>query len=144
MSSASERTALPASGRASREDDLLGEWQVNKDRSGLTSSFHRMDLRDKGKAPFDDDLAGHGSRNRSNSLNPASTVILQHEGRSRSGSSPKPYIPMRKELLEGLGDGLPRAIALYEFAGTEPGDLPFRKGDVIVVTKGTKTEEWWV
>jgi hypothetical protein len=52
-------------------------------------------------------------------------------------------IPMRKELRDGLEDGIPRAIALFEFAAAVSGDLSFKKGDVIVVTKGDKRDEWW-
>lgn len=51
---------------------------------------------------------------------------------------------VRRELLDGLSDGLPRGIALHEFIGEQPGDLSMRKGDVIIVTKqGKGRDEWW-
>ncbi|KAG0180412.1 hypothetical protein DFQ29_000705 [Apophysomyces sp. BC1021] len=38
----------------------------------------------------------------------------------------------------------PKARALFNFAGEQDGDLPFRKGDVIIVTKKTNTQnDWW-
>lgn len=38
----------------------------------------------------------------------------------------------------------PKAVALYSFAGEEPGDLPFRKGDVITILKKSDSQnDWW-
>lgn len=37
-----------------------------------------------------------------------------------------------------------QAIALYTFKGEQPGDLPFKKGDVIdIVKKSDTTDDWW-
>ncbi|KAI9491309.1 hypothetical protein BDB00DRAFT_734672, partial [Zychaea mexicana] len=37
-----------------------------------------------------------------------------------------------------------RARAVFNFAGEQDGDLPFRKGDIITVTKKTDTQhDWW-
>ncbi|KAJ2449033.1 hypothetical protein GGF42_004902 [Coemansia sp. RSA 2424] len=38
----------------------------------------------------------------------------------------------------------PRAVALYDFAGDQEGDLPFNKGDLITVTEKTESSnDWW-
>ncbi|KAJ2742543.1 hypothetical protein GGI20_004406 [Coemansia sp. BCRC 34301] len=38
----------------------------------------------------------------------------------------------------------PRAVALYDFAGDQAGDLPFNKGDLITVTEKTdSSNDWW-
>ncbi|RUP49275.1 hypothetical protein BC936DRAFT_142911 [Jimgerdemannia flammicorona] len=38
----------------------------------------------------------------------------------------------------------PTATALYDFTGEQDGDLTFRKGDIIVVTKKSEsTNDWW-
>ncbi|KAJ2832247.1 hypothetical protein GGI24_001303 [Coemansia furcata] len=38
----------------------------------------------------------------------------------------------------------PRAVALYDFAGDQEGDLPFNKGDLITVTEKTDSmNDWW-
>jgi len=37
-----------------------------------------------------------------------------------------------------------KAIALFSFDGEQPGDLPFRKGDVIqIVKRSESTDDWW-
>ncbi|KAM0748896.1 DUF500-domain-containing protein [Meredithblackwellia eburnea MCA 4105] len=41
-----------------------------------------------------------------------------------------------------IGKGLGQAIALYDFASAEPGDLAFKKNDVIIVLK-QEDAEWW-
>lgn len=64
-----------------------------------------------------------------------------------SGGRPKleqrPTFTVRKELLEAEKDGLLRAIALFDFAGQESGDLGFNKGDVLVVTKQGRSQAEW-
>ncbi|KAJ2478255.1 SH3 domain-containing YSC84-like protein 1 [Coemansia sp. RSA 2131] len=48
-----------------------------------------------------------------------------------------------------LGSGLvvarnPRVVAKYNFAGDQPTDLPFNKGDIIIVTKHDgNANSWW-
>ncbi|KAJ1957410.1 hypothetical protein GGI12_005033, partial [Dipsacomyces acuminosporus] len=38
----------------------------------------------------------------------------------------------------------PRAVAMYDFAGEQEGDLSFTKGDLISVTKKTESQnDWW-
>ncbi|KAI4522898.1 DUF500-domain-containing protein [Schizophyllum commune Loenen D] len=64
----------------------------------------------------------------------------------RSTTSPKPHIAPKPELTRplGPGEGVARAIALYNFDAVEPGDLSFAKGDVITVTKKSQsTDDWW-
>ncbi len=39
---------------------------------------------------------------------------------------------------------LVKAVALYEFVGERPGDLSFKEGDVITITRKTNsTDDWW-
>lgn len=55
----------------------------------------------------------------------------------------RPTFTVRKELLEAERDGLPRAIALFDFEAAESGDLGFVKGEVVIVTKQGKSKEEW-
>ncbi|KAH9174669.1 DUF500-domain-containing protein [Lactarius sanguifluus] len=44
----------------------------------------------------------------------------------------------------GQGEGVARAIALFDFRAVEPGDLSFLKGQVITITeKSDNTDTWW-
>ncbi|KAF4572541.1 hypothetical protein EYR36_007049 [Pleurotus pulmonarius] len=63
-----------------------------------------------------------------------------------STTSPKPYIQPKPELMRPLlpGEGVARAIALYDFNAVESGDLSFAKGDIIIVTKKSdSSDDWW-
>ena len=55
----------------------------------------------------------------------------------------RPTFTVRKELLEAERDGLPRAIALFDFSAAESGDLGFVKGEIVIVTKQGKSKEEW-
>jgi lipid-binding SYLF domain-containing protein len=57
-----------------------------------------------------------------------------------------PFIKTKAELASSVapGEGVSRAIALYDFNAVEAGDLSFSKGDVIIVTKKSdSTDDWW-
>ncbi|TRM62371.1 hypothetical protein BD626DRAFT_498998 [Schizophyllum amplum] len=65
---------------------------------------------------------------------------------SASPTSPKTHIAPKPELTRPLmpGEGVARAVALYNFDAVESGDLSFAKGDVITVTKKSEsTDDWW-
>ena len=55
----------------------------------------------------------------------------------------RPTFTVRKELLAAERDGLPRAIALFDFNAAEAGDLGFVKGEIMIVTKQGRTKEEW-
>lgn len=56
-------------------------------------------------------------------------------------TAPKPTFraaPRSSELAEN------QAVALYTFVGDQPGDLGFKKGDIITITKRTDSKnDWW-
>ncbi|KAJ3575907.1 hypothetical protein NP233_g800 [Leucocoprinus birnbaumii] len=56
------------------------------------------------------------------------------------------YIQSKPELIRSLepGEGVARAIALYDFKAVEEGDLSFNKGEIIIITKKSdSTDDWW-
>ncbi|KAL5495570.1 hypothetical protein ACEPAI_1033 [Sanghuangporus weigelae] len=64
----------------------------------------------------------------------------------RPKSAAKPYLVPKASLQSPVAqfDGVGRAIALFDFNPLEPGDLGFRKGQVIIITKKSdKTDDWW-
>ncbi|KAL5535232.1 hypothetical protein ACEPAF_3326 [Sanghuangporus sanghuang] len=64
----------------------------------------------------------------------------------RPKSATKPYLIPKASLQSPVAqfDGVGRAIALFDFNPVEPGDLGFRKGQVIIITKKSdKTDDWW-
>ncbi|KAJ2832494.1 hypothetical protein J3B01_004836 [Coemansia erecta] len=55
---------------------------------------------------------------------------------------PPPAIPARRPAPPV--DSNPRVVAKYNFAGDQPTDLPFNKGDIIIVTKHDgNANSWW-
>ncbi|KAJ2233215.1 hypothetical protein H4R99_006569 [Coemansia sp. RSA 1722] len=53
---------------------------------------------------------------------------------------PPPPPPARAETAPNVV----RAVAMYDFKGDQPDDLMFTKGDIIIVTKKTDTQDdWW-
>lgn len=64
-----------------------------------------------------------------------------------NNSMVKPVITPREELARPLlpHEGIARAIALFNFDAVEDGDLSFKKGDVILITKMSgSTDDWHV
>ncbi|EIN13414.1 DUF500-domain-containing protein [Punctularia strigosozonata HHB-11173 SS5] len=63
----------------------------------------------------------------------------------RPGHARKPTLSLKPELTAPLPPGaVGRAIALYDFAAAEPGDLGFKTGQVItILQKSDSTDDWW-
>ncbi|KAF8922224.1 hypothetical protein CPB85DRAFT_1266438 [Mucidula mucida] len=56
---------------------------------------------------------------------------------------PPPFISSKPELTKPLGEGVGRAIALYDFKAVESGDLSFSKGDVITILQKSDSSDDW-
>ena len=53
----------------------------------------------------------------------------------------EPYVYNRPAQGDvGCGN---QAVALFTFEADQPGDLGFKKGDIITVTKTGKADGWW-
>jgi hypothetical protein len=61
-------------------------------------------------------------------------------GRSSANHSPIPKIAVKPGLDEN--DGYARAIGLFDFNATDPGDLGFSKGQVVTIL-GKAGGDWW-
>ncbi|KZT52757.1 DUF500-domain-containing protein [Calocera cornea HHB12733] len=75
------------------------------------------------------------------------TEEYDDEPESEPEPEPRPG-PIRllstKKDLKAPDLGLGKGIALYNFEAQQSGDLGFRKGDVIIITKKTtSTDDWW-
>ena len=100
---------------------------------------------------------GYGAPSRSKTWNddvydPPSQGVSRsqtgYDGHTRSPSgkvgpgrpaAPKPMFGNKTENLQEN-----QAVALFTFDADQPGDLGFKKGDIITVTKKTeKAEDWW-
>ncbi|KAJ7275430.1 hypothetical protein B0H12DRAFT_1087300 [Mycena haematopus] len=89
-------------------------------------------------APSSPSLDLYGSQASTAKSNPSPTSERQ--------SMAPPFIKPKPELARPLlpHEGVARAIALYDFKAAQPGDLPFSKGDIIVITKRSEsTDDWW-
>ncbi|KAG1757963.1 hypothetical protein EDB19DRAFT_1891609 [Suillus lakei] len=68
------------------------------------------------------------------------------ESDNRTSYPAAPFIKTKAEFASSIapGEGVSRAIALYDFNAVEAGDLSFSKGDVIIITKKSEsTDDWW-
>ncbi|CAK7267614.1 hypothetical protein SEPCBS57363_002676 [Sporothrix epigloea] len=97
-------------------------------RSATTSSWRDDVYDDPGNRNFN-------SNSRSNTYNDGPD--------SRSGpgrpSAPKPNFASKQNLLKKN-----EAVALFTFEADQPGDLAFKKGDIITVLKKTESDnDWW-
>lgn len=99
-----------------------------------TGSSSRVSVQRTGSSRFDDDYVySDNPRPRS----PTGTI------QSRSGpgrpSAPKPLFRSKTGTLNAN-----EAVALFTFDADQPGDLGFKKGDIITVTKKTENAtDWW-
>ncbi|GJN88218.1 hypothetical protein Rhopal_001183-T1 [Rhodotorula paludigena] len=78
----------------------------------------------------DGEVGRGGQRSRSSTVNSSSAGGTVTGGRSRSGTG------------ASSGGGIGKAVALFDFPGVEPTDLPFKKNDVITIL-AMDDAEWW-
>jgi lipid-binding SYLF domain-containing protein len=69
------------------------------------------------------------------------------DARSSISGKPKPSRPTAPKPVFGAKKasiGADQAIAKFTFEGEQPGDLSFKKGDIITIVKRTESEtDWW-
>lgn len=144
-----------------------GEGQANNNNSSGGGTRHSMyggaaaasNSRDSFGAPkrastWQDDIYDSprqfGAGSRSSTLQDV-TVPREYTGQQQSGypedrkvgpgrpAAPKPNFTSKQALMKKN-----EAIALYTFEAEQPGDLGFKKGDVITVLKKTDSDnDWW-
>lgn len=100
-----------------------------------TGSSSRVGVQRTGSSRFDDDYVySDNPRPRS----PTGTVSSSKTGPGRP-TGPKPLFRNKTGSLSAN-----EAIALFTFDADQPGDLAFKKGDIITVTKKTDSaNDWW-
>jgi SH3 domain-containing YSC84-like protein 1 len=135
---------------------------VRRDRTGTVGSNDEYEYRDnagpKRASTWNDDIYDRSPGNRTSSgtrANPTETFDkINRTSRSSTLSggdynysdskptrptAPKPVFKPRPESLNK-----DQAIALYTFDADQEGDLGFKKGDIITITKRTENkEDWW-
>ncbi|KAL3229731.1 LAS seventeen-binding protein 3 [Nakaseomyces bracarensis] len=105
--------------RSSRYDDDRDR-DYGRDHSSRRSYENGRDV---------DDLSNRFSKSR-----------ISSSGATNGGSYSRPAA----DPPRSTSSGIPKAVALYSFAGEEAGDLPFRKGDVITIIKKSDSQnDWW-
>jgi SH3 domain-containing YSC84-like protein 1 len=125
MGSSSRTRVQPAHPRSSSSaasvvNPFVSQAERENDGYNITSPFGPT-LEDEGD-PF-----GPGSR-------AAETAAARYREAERDRALSKPL---------GHGDGVGRAIALFDFRAVEPGDLSFSKGQVITITEKSDSKDTW-
>lgn len=80
-----------------------------------------------------------GAGSRSNTFNDAPTGSRGYDDGPRRPSAPKPNFASKQNLMKKN-----EAVALFSFEAGQPGDLAFKKGEIITVLKRTESDnDWW-
>lgn len=112
------------------------DYRTNSRRTTNSSSTRNTSYSNK-KSGWEDELYDNGANVDRLSSKMANTR-LNNSNPSRPPSSSKPnFGGVTKSNAS-------QAIALYTFKGEQPGDLPFKKGDVIdIIQKSDTVDDWW-
>ena len=137
-----------------RSGDAYGEG-VRRDRTGSLNNGGEYEYHDTPRRAntwaddvYDRPPGNHGSF--STRANPKETFdsistrsrssTFDEYGKPMRPTAPKPVFKQRTGSL-----GKDQAVALYTFDADQDGDLGFKKGDIITITKRSddKTADWW-
>ena len=67
-------------------------------------------------------------------------AVEQRSSLSPTSKGPPPSLPTKRNDLQ-----VKRARALYDFVAVQPGDLSFKKGDILSIkTRTVSKDDWWV
>jgi len=132
-----------------RHDDVVWDGRRDGAASNTNENYSYSDQPKRSSTWADnvyDRQPGSGGVDRSFSTraNPDATFDTI-DGRDRKPSRPTaPKPSWLKNNAAAAAAGQDQAIALFTFAADEPGDLGFKKGDVITITKKTENAaDWW-
>lgn len=118
------------------DDDNVSDYYTNRrrgDGSALSNSTLSGNLRSSTK--WEDDEYDQGIVNTSGKP--------EQNSQRRAPARPTSAKPDFGSHSTSSG-AIPKAVALYTFKGEQKGDLPFRKGDVIMILKRTESQDdWW-
>lgn len=91
-----------------------------------------------GRADPNETFDNMGNRSRASTLQSNYTGMSNKPGRP---TAPKPIFKQKTGLADIRSD---QAVALFTFDADQEGDLGFKKGDVITITKRTENKsDWW-
>lgn len=124
------------------DDDYNRNSASNRNRSH-TSNSHRSG---KQSAWEDNVYDGNSSRRRGDSdvENLGLRLSNTRLGGNSTTSPQRPSASSKPNFGGAPKTNATQAIALYTFKGEQPGDLPFKKGDVIdILKKSGTTDDWW-
>lgn len=149
-STASPRRSRGGSRSNSRYDDDYSDEDDEDDygysRSSRNNTGRRTNgLRTNGRSGsgWEDDIYDNRRTNGRSRGNSDVDQLSSRLNDSRLGPT-KPPASSKPNFGGAQKSNASQAIALYTFKGEQPGDLPFKKGDVIdIVKKSETTDDWW-
>jgi len=133
---------------ANKTGGAYGEGQRRDGGANGEGHAHDEFGRPKRANTWQDDIydapRSYGQPSRSNTFNdtreePSSAAFGDKKVAPGRPAAPKPNFTSKQAMMKKN-----EAIALYTFEADQPGDLSFKKGDIITVLKKTDSEnDWW-
>ena len=137
-------------GYGRNDRDSYGRNDRGNDRGNDRDSYSGRNNNDRGYGPprrsattssWRDDVYDDPGNRGFNSNSRSNTFSDGPDSRSGPGrpSAPKPNFASKQNMLKKN-----EAVALFTFEADQPGDLAFKKGDIITVLKKTDSDnDWW-
>lgn len=128
---------------------------VRSNRTGsMSSPANEYEYRDKPSRastwqddPYDRNAAtfGGAQRNRSSTFGDQSNYVYSDRGPTTKAPPPGRPMAPKPQFTGGKANAQPgQAVAKFAFDADQPGDLGFKKGEVITIVKRTDNEtDWW-
>lgn len=119
-------------------DDDYSDDDYSRPSAGQSSRTSHGNNSGKGRLTWEDRIYDNPNRDRDmENLN-----SKFNKSKISTGAGSQAY--SKPDFGGAAKTGSYQAIALYTFKGEQPGDLPFKKGDVIdILKKSETTDDWW-